>query len=91
MTDRFASSAGSEPAEQWLGVYHAKVTNDSDPLAASRVKLYIPQVLGAAESNWARPLGFIGGVPPVTGTVVYAMFLGGDIARPLYFPGNVQP
>ena len=70
-----------EPARQWFGIYAASVarTRRSD----NHVELYIPQVLGAAMSNWAVPLGTWFTTPPVPGTVVYAMFVGGDINSPV--------
>jgi hypothetical protein len=43
----------------WFGIYRGVCTNNSDPAGLLRIKLSIPQVLGAAESTWAWPC-----VPP---------------------------
>ncbi|WP_020142234.1 phage baseplate assembly protein V [Terracoccus sp. 273MFTsu3.1] len=57
----------------------------NDPQASARIVLRIPQVLGTAESAWARPSAFASGVPNV-GDTVYVTFEGGDLAQPVYTP-----
>ncbi len=76
-------AAGTAPAKRWFGTYTASVVSTQDPTGASRVTLNIPQVMGTAVSNWAVPIGFVPTLPTV-GQIVWAMFLGGDINRPLY-------
>lgn len=66
------------------GVYDAVVQNSHDPAGNMRAKLKIPQVLGTAVSNWARPAGNATGSAPVSGTPVFAMFAGGDVNYPVY-------
>jgi hypothetical protein len=83
---RYLDTAGVRPAREWHGVYAAKVVNIQDPLQQKRVKVRIPQVLGTAISNWAPPV-FNPNLPvPAVGTLVNAVFLGGDINWPLYYP-----
>ena len=66
---------------QWLGVYIGRVTKTRGDLW---VKLQVPQILGRAETNWAAPAGFNTGTPPVAGSIVLAMFVGGDPNTPCY-------
>lgn len=69
---------------QWLGVYKARVVR-TKPGSVS-VQLQVPQVLGTAVSNWADPMSAWTGNPPAPGTVVLAMFVGGDINTPVWSP-----
>jgi hypothetical protein len=85
---RVLSTAGTEPKVMHHGVYIGSVVNANDPQNRSRVKLYIPQVLGNAVSNWAVPLGFGVSSVPVPGAIVHAMFTGGDINYPIYSTGT---
>lgn len=83
---RYLDSAGVRPARVWHGTYAAKVVNIQDPLQQKRIKMRIPQVLGTAISNWAPPV-FNPNLPvPAVGTLVNAVFIGGDINGPLYHP-----
>lgn len=67
--------------KQWFGTYLGKVSNNrSDGWAQLRV----PQVLGTAQSNWARPMGAAVASPPAIGKLVVVMFMGGDINHPVY-------
>lgn len=85
MSTRYKQSTGVAPICQWDGVYAAKVIVTS----GVAVKLRIPQVLGAAESNWAVPLNPGVGITPNAGAPVFAMFVGGDVTVPVYIvPGN---
>jgi len=83
---RYLGTAGVEKARQWHGTYLAKVVNTMDPLQQKRIKMRIPQVLGTAISNWAPPV-FNPNLPvPSVGTLINAVFQGGDINAPLYYP-----
>lgn len=83
---RYLDSAGVRPAKVWHGTYAAKVVNTQDPLQQKRIKMRIPQVLGTAISNWAPPV-FNPNLPvPQVGSLINAVFLGGDINWPMYYP-----
>lgn len=69
---------------QWFGTYHAIVLRNDDPTGAQRVTLKVPQVLGNTQSQWAPPAAAKGTGVPAVGSVVTAMFLGGDINHPAY-------
>lgn len=69
---------------QWFGAYQAFVIRNDDPKGTHRVTLQIPQVLGTATSQWASPASVAVTSAPAVGTVVTAMFLGGDINHPVY-------
>lgn len=77
------SSAGTAAKRMWYGVYTASVVSTQDPLKKSRITLKVPQVLGTSTSNWAVPIGYEPVIPAVN-SIVWAMFLGGDINQPLY-------
>ena len=82
---RVLNSVGVSETEKFLGVYGASVINNNDPLKQNRVQLQIPQILGLATSNWAKPMGLpSNGTPPSPGTYVLAMFIGGDRNYPTY-------
>lgn len=83
---RYLGTAGVPAARQWHGVYMAKVVNVMDPLQAKRIKMRVPQVLGTAISNWAPPVFNPNLAVPAVGTLVNAVFQGGDINAPLYYP-----
>lgn len=70
----------------YCGVYIASVINNNDPLSQGRAQLQIPQILGQATSNWAAPLGNFSSIAPAAGNIVYAMFIGGNVSFPVYFP-----
>jgi Type VI secretion system/phage-baseplate injector OB domain len=77
------SAAGTSAKRMWHGIYTASVVSTQDPNKANRVTLKVPQVLGSSTSNWAVPLDSERVVPSVN-TIVYAVFLGGDINHPMY-------
>lgn len=81
---RVANEVGPPPAQQWLGIYLARVarTRTQD----NYVQLQVPQILGTAITNWAPPLGLWTGVSPAPGTAVLAAFIGGDINSPVWSP-----
>jgi hypothetical protein len=81
----YLPTAGVPDDPQFNGVYIAQVALTADPLNAGRVKLYVPQVLGTAMSNWAQPMQ--PGITPAAGTNCQAVFLGGNINLPYYFLG----
>ena len=66
--------------KQWDSVYLGRVAHTR---ADSWAQLQVPQVLGAALTAWARPMGFSTG-GPATGTIVLVQFLGGDLNFPIY-------
>lgn len=75
------------PVSQIHGIYSAVVVSVNDPLKQNRVQLQIPQVLGTAVSNWAKPLSQTTGTSvPSVGSVVMALFIGGDRNNPAYMP-----
>jgi hypothetical protein len=41
--------------KRFFGIYEGLCTNNLDPLHKSRIKLQVPQVLGASETDWAKP------------------------------------
>jgi hypothetical protein len=65
------------------GIYDGVVVNNVDPTGQQRITVYVPQVLGQAESAWARP-----SVPttyvPSTNDNVLVQFVGGDLSKPTY-------
>jgi hypothetical protein len=69
-------------------IYPATVANNVDPLGQYRVTLYVPQILGTAESAWALPIQPTDTVPPV-GATLWVHFSGGDITKPVYTPLDV--
>lgn len=79
------ASGGANQDPQWLGIYDAQVAVTTDPLGTGRVRLYVPQVLGNTQSNWAKPMQ--PGLIPAVGTSVQAVFLGGNPNIPYYFLG----
>lgn len=77
--------AGVPDDPQWNGIYSAQIAVTQDPLNQGRVRLFIPQILGTAQSNWATAMQ--PGITPAAGTQVLAVFLGGNINLPYYFVG----
>lgn len=86
---------------QWPGVYFGAVSNNADPKNQNRCLLRIPQILGSAVTTWAVSLTPQQN-PPKVGTLIAAMFIGGDLDYPCYFvvdpkvtvesvDGNIQP
>ena len=71
-------------SDNYNSIYQAKVVNSTDPENRKRVRLIIPQISGIVPSAWAQPVGF--GSVPDTGSLVWAMFTGGEIDKPVYFP-----
>lgn len=87
MTARVLSTVGTDTTPQCFGLYQGSVVSTNDPLAQGRVQLLVPQVLGLANSNWAKAQGQTSTVAPVTvGQAVYVQFLGGDRNQPVYIP-----
>lgn len=69
------------------GVYRAIVTNVKDPTNSGRVRVKAPQVAGNAELEWAESVNPALPVPAVN-SVVWVMFNGGYINKPLYVPSD---
>lgn len=69
------------------GVYRAVVVGTNDPTNKRRVRVKAPQVSGNAELQWAEPANPASPVPSVN-TIVWVMFNGGYINKPIYFPSE---
>lgn len=67
------------------GVYRAIVTSTKDPSNKGRVRVRVPQVAGNAELEWAESMNPALPVPAVS-SIVWVMFNGGYINKPLYVP-----
>jgi hypothetical protein len=67
----------------WPGIYYGVVSNNADPKRQNRCLLRIPQILGSAITTWAVSLTPQQN-PPKVGTLVAAMFVGGDLDYPCY-------
>lgn len=72
---------------QWPGIYYGAVSNNADPQKKNRCLLRIPQILGGATTTWASPLTPLVD-PPAVGTLVCALFVGGDLDYPVYLVVN---
>ncbi|MFE5853216.1 phage baseplate assembly protein V [Streptomyces sp. NPDC056500] len=66
-----------------FGIYSGIVVSTQDPQNRGRVKLRVPQVMGAAITGWAEPV-VIGNA--TVGDQVFAAFEGGDQSWPIYWP-----
>jgi hypothetical protein len=77
------------------------VSNNADPKKQNRCLLRIPQILGSAVTTWAVSLTPLQN-PPAVGTLITALFIGGDLDYPCYLvvdpkivvettDGNIQP
>ena len=77
--------------ERRHGKYRAFVVDNADPEKRGRLRLFIPSVLGEAETGWALPCFPFGGgksygwfaVPEIEAQV-WAEFEEGDISRPIW-------
>lgn len=67
------------------GVYRAIVTGVKDPTNSGRIRVKAPQVSGNAELQWAEPVNSGSPIPAVN-SIVWVMFNGGYINKPVYFP-----
>lgn len=98
-----ASVPGSTQGEipTWPGIYYGVVSNNNDPKKQNRCLLRVPQILGSAVTTWAVSLTPLQN-PPAVGTLIAAMFVGGDLDYPCYLvvdpkisvessAGNIQP
>jgi len=77
--------------ERRFGKYRAFVIDNEDPEKRGRLRLYIPSVLGDAETGWALPCFPFGGgksygwfAVPEKEAQVWAEFEEGDITRPIW-------
>jgi hypothetical protein len=93
------TSQGDLP--QWYGIYYGVISNNADPKNKNRAMLRVPQLLGKGATTWAVSLTPQQDKPKI-GTIVAAMFIGGDIDYPCYLvvdpaikvettSGNIQP
>jgi len=78
-------------AERRYGKYRGFVVSNEDPQKRARLKLRVPSVLGAAESDWALPCLPFGGAEghgffavPEANAQVWVEFEEGDIHRPIW-------
>src|SRR6185312_4389180 len=67
----------------WHGIYYGVISNNADPKKKNRAMLRVPQLLGKGSTTWAISLTPQETIPKV-GTIVAAMFIGGDIDHPCY-------
>ena len=86
----------SNRLDEWIderryGKYRAFVIDNEDPEKRGRLRLYVPSVLGDAETDWALPCFPFGGgksygwfVVPEKDAQVWAEFEEGDINRPIW-------
>jgi hypothetical protein len=78
-------------AERRYGKYRGFVASNEDPQKRARLKLRVPSVLGAEESDWALPCLPFGGAAghgffsvPERNAQVWVEFEEGDLHRPLW-------
>ena len=78
-------------AERRYGKYRGFVVSNEDPQKRGRLKLRVPSVLGAEESDWALPCVPFGGgagygffAVPEAEAQVWVEFEEGDVHRPLW-------
>lgn len=94
-----ATSGAAYP--QYFGIFFGVVNNNADPNNSNRCLLQVPQLFGTAVTTWAVSLTPLQ-TPPAVGTVITAMFIGGDVDYPVYLvtdpkilvesvAGNIQP
>ena len=79
----FPGATPGAPYPQYFGIYFGVVNNTADPLNKHRCLLQVPQLFGTAVTTWATCLTPLTNAPAV-GTVVTAMFIGGDVDYPVY-------
>lgn len=72
---------------QYPGIFYGSVSNNADPLKKNRCLLRIPQLFGSSVSTWAVSLTPQQN-PPAVGTLIAAMFVGGDLDYPCYLVVN---
>lgn len=76
----------SREVHKYFGVYRGSVVNSKDPLKQRRVKVLVPQLLGATPAEWAWPMDSAGShsAVPAVGQGVWVMFEGGDPSFPIW-------
>lgn len=67
------------------GVYRGIVVSTKDPTNKKRIRVKVPQVSGNAELEWAESANAGSPIPSVN-SIVWVMFNGGYINKPLYIP-----
>ncbi len=78
--------------ERFFGLYRGTVVNNIDPMAANRLQVAVPGVLGYGNS-WAMVSAALGGGPPQApvGSTVWVMFEAGNPANPVVMGGMPAP
>jgi hypothetical protein len=72
--------------DTYLGIYKGLIVDSRDPENRGRVVVQIPQVLGDTRSNWCEPIqAVVYAAVPAPGSIVWIMFVDGDIAQPVWF------
>jgi hypothetical protein len=79
----FPGATPGAPYPQYFGIYFGVVNNNADPLTQNRCLLQVPQLFGTGVTTWATCLTPLQS-PPAVGTVITAMFIGGDVDHPCY-------
>lgn len=69
---------------RYYGVYQGKVIAINDPNAMNRVRVLVPHVTGAADSNWAMPSS-PKAPQPLIGALVWVAYNNGEPNKPVYF------
>lgn len=70
------------------GVYNARVTNNLDPTGHHRLRVQIPQLVGAVAMPWVMPGDPSVYTLPKIGSTVLVTFLSGDPSKPYWWGGN---
>jgi len=82
-------SSGAPATRQW-GKYRGTVVDNTDPQSQGRVRVRVPEVLGAVDSGWALPCAPYAGdkagayAVPAVGSGVWIEFEAGDVSRPVW-------
>lgn len=71
----------------FYGIYRGVVTSTADPKDLGRIKVKVPQVLGADQSLWSWPLypANMDLESPIVGQGVWIAFQNGDAGFPLWW------
>lgn len=69
-------------------LYRSIVTSTVDPSGLGKIRVQCPQIAGVAEIRQAEPVNPHMPVP-LTGSIVWIGFSGGDITKPFYFANQV--
>ena len=90
MAERETQNCNTHRTE-YFGKYRGFVTDNADPEKRARVKLTVPSILGAAETDWALPCMPFGGLAdqgmfmvPEPGAQVWVEFEQGNLSYPIW-------